>query len=138
MDDVIKKVMRTIIIVALLSFCAGFICGYLFNRIRSTGYQAGASADVSGYDTAAERAERAARAVAETAGNVAEAAGELRIGIDEVGSISGIAGDIGEGTDRALDGVGGLADGVQRIMGIMDGAEKRSAEMEAVSYRRMD
>jgi len=133
----VKKVMR-IIAAGLLLFCLGFAGGYLFNRIRSTGDPGRAAADVRSYDAAAERTELAAGAVADAAGNVAEAAGELGVGIIEAGSIAGIAGDIRDGTGRALGGAGGIADGIQRIMGILDYAEKRSAEMEAACGSGLD
>jgi len=132
-----KKVLL-VIAACLLLFCLGFSCGYLFDRIGSSIHPAGAGADVGGYDEAAGRIERAASAVGNAAGNVREAAGEVRISIDEAGSFREIARDIGSGTNRALDGLGDLENGIQRVMGIMDAAEKRNAEMETAGGNGMD
>jgi len=132
-----KKVLL-VIAACLLLFCLGFACGYLFDRIGIPGDTTGAAADVSGYETAAQRVERAKTAIDDVAGNVREAAGEVRISIDEAGSIGEIARDIGSRTDRALDGLGGLENGIQRVMGIMDAAEKRNAEMETAGSNGMD
>jgi hypothetical protein len=137
MESVVKKVMR-IIIVGLFLLASGFAGGYLFNRCGNAGDPPGAGADVSGYDNAAERIERAAGAVEAAGRNVGEAAGEIRIGVSEAGRVGELAGDIGDGTSRALVGVGGIADGIQRVMGILDGAEKRNAEMEDVVNSRLD
>jgi len=137
MEINVKKSLHTIA-VCLFLYTLGFCTGYFFDRIRTSIHPAGAGADVSGYDAASERVERAADEIRNAAGNVREAAGEVKISINEAGSIGEIARDIGSGTDRALNGVGSLADGVQRIMGIMDAAEKRNAKMEADSGIGMD
>ncbi|MDR0302470.1 MAG: hypothetical protein LBI04_09200 [Treponema sp.] len=137
MKSNVKKVMR-FFIVGLLLFAAGFVCGRYFDRIRILGNQAGTAPDVRGYDAASERTERAKDAIEDAARNVSGAAGAVRIGVDEAGRITGIAGDVGFGIDRALDGTRGLADGIQRVMGIMDAAEKRNAKMEETGGGGMD
>ncbi|MCL2252556.1 MAG: hypothetical protein FWC12_11685 [Treponema sp.] len=119
-------------------FILGFIAGCLFNECRSDSDTQGVAADVGGYDTAAERVERAASAIGDAAEYVREAAGEVRISIDEAGSIGEIARDIGSGTDRALDGLSDIEDGIQRVMGILGIAEKRNAEMETTRNNGMD
>jgi len=129
MKNNVKKVMRNIIIILLL-FSLGFCVGYLFNRARAGINKTGTEADVRDYDEAAQRIERAEAAIGDAAGNVREAAGEVRISIDEAGIIREVAGNIERGNDRALDGVSGIADGIQRVMEILDKAEKRSADME--------
>jgi len=122
MKNNVKKVMRNIIIILLL-FSLGFCVGYLFNRARAGINKTGTEADVRDYDEAAQRIERAEAAIG-------DAAGEVRISIDEAGIIREVAGNIERGNDRALDGVSGIADGIQRVMEILDKAEKRSADME--------
>ena len=137
MKDAVKKIL-CIFAVCLFLFCLGFGSGYFFDRVRNTCDQAGTAADVRSYDTAAERVERTVGAVADAAGNVREAAGAVRISIDEVGDIAKIAGDIGDGAYRTLDGTGRIADGIQLIMGILDAAEKRDAQVETAGSYRMD
>jgi len=137
MENAVKKILR-IFIICFLLFCFGFAAGYLFNRAGNNGYQAGAAADVSGYDTAAKRVEKSAAAIRDASANVAEAAGEIRINIDDVGIIASAAGDIRDGTVRALDGNLRIESGIQFIMGILDEAEKRNTEMEEVSDFGMD
>ncbi|MCL2186530.1 MAG: hypothetical protein FWB86_11890 [Treponema sp.] len=118
------------IIVCLLCFVSGFAGGRLFDRARSSINQAGAGADVGGYDKAASRVERAAESVRGAARSVNEAAGEVRIGIGEAGNIAEIAGDIRDGTVRALDRACGIEGGIQLITRILDEAEKRNPQME--------
>ena len=137
MNSNVKKIFL-IIAIGVSLFCLGFSWGYFFDRIRVAGNQAGTAADVSGYDEATRRIERTANEIRNAAGNVREASGEIRISIDDAGISAGIAGDIADANVRALNGVGSLADGVQRIMGIMDAAEKRNAKMEADSGIGMD
>jgi hypothetical protein len=137
MRDVLKTI-AFIFTAGFFLFGSGFTCGYLFNRARSTGSQAGAFADVRNYDAAAGRIEYAAGTVENAARNIGEAAGEVRISVGEAGSIGDIAGGIGGGISRALDGAGSIAGGVQRIMAILDDAEKRNAEMETAGVNRMD
>ena len=128
MTDVKKNI--CVIAACVLLFCADFACGYLFNGIGNTGNQAGVAADVRGYDEAAKRIENAAGAVADVTRNVSEAAGAVRINIDDAGSIREIAGDIGKGAVIALDGIGRIEGGIRIIGIILDEAEKRNAEME--------
>jgi len=137
MKSAVKKVICNIFI-GLFLFSLGFCFGYLFDRIRVSGNQAGTAADVSGYDKASQRIERAANEIRNAAGNVREASGEIRIGIDEAGSIGDVARDIGRGNANAFVGLGGIESGIQHIMGIMDEAEKRNAEMENACDSRMD
>jgi hypothetical protein len=137
MQSVVKKIIR-IVIACLLLFIAGFASGVVFNRCRSSSNTAGVTADVSGYNTAAQRIEYTARAVEDAARNVSGAQGEVRISIDDVGSITRVAYDIADGTDSALVGTSRITDGVQRIMGILDEAEKRDAKMEASGGDRLD
>jgi len=137
MKSSVKKIMRNIIIGVLL-FSLGFCFGYLFDRIRVSGNQAGAAADVSGYDEASRRIERAASEIRNAAGKVSGASGEIKIGYDEAGIIANVAFDIGRGNENALDGLSDLEDGIQRVMGILGDAEKRSKEMEAACGCRMD
>ncbi|MCL2808644.1 MAG: hypothetical protein FWD24_01120 [Treponema sp.] len=137
MKDAVKKNMRVVIIYLLL-FCFGFCVGYLFDRIGNRINQAGAAADVGKYDKASERVERAADAIINAAGNVAEAAREVRVGFDEAGRIGNIAGDIADGVNSAYGGAYELADGIRRVMGILDEAEKRNATVEAVCCNGMD
>ena len=125
-------------IICLLCFASGFAGGRLLDGLGNTIGQAGAGADVGGYDKAASRIERAAESVRSASRNVGEAAGEVRIGIGEAGGIGEIAGNIGEGTGRALDGVGGIAVGIQFIARVLDEAEKRNAEMEEDCGRGLD
>ena len=132
-----KKVMRNII-AGLLLFCLGFCSGYLFNRVRSAVYKAGAAADVRGYDEAEKRIERAASAVSDAAASVSEASGEVRISVNDVGIIREISGDIERGNVVSLDGLGDLEDGVRRVIGIIDEAEKRNEKMENDRDIRMD
>jgi len=133
----VKKILRGIVII-LFVFIIGFCFGYLFDRIRGSGNQAGTRADVSVYDEASQRVERAANEIRNAAGNVREATGEIRIGINEAGSIASVARDIGRGNTNALDGLSGIENGIQHIMGILDDAEKRNAEMENACDNRMD
>jgi hypothetical protein len=137
MNNGFKKIFRRVI-VGLFLFCFGFCAGHLFDRIRNAGNPRGAAADVGGYDSAAQRVERAVAAVGDATGKAREASGEIRISIGDVGNIGIIAEDIGSGVVRALDGLGDFEDGIQSIMGILDKAEKRNTKMETAYSSRMD
>ena len=137
MKSSVKKVMRNIIVCMLL-LMLGFCGGYLFDRVRSGVNQAGTAADVRGYDEAAKRIERAEAAIGDATGSVRAASGEVRISISDAGRIREIAGDVADGNDRALSGVVDIADGIQRVMGILDDAEKRNKEMEGTCGVGMD
>jgi len=137
MKNAAKKVLVIIVIVVFL-FGSGFGCGYFTYRNRNTGNTHGITADVRNYDEAAERVERAAGAVSDAARNVGEAAGEIRISIEAAGRIGEIAGDIRDGVEGAASGAGELADRIQRVMGILDAAEKRSAENESTGNNGLD
>ena len=137
MKSNVKKVMRYII-AGLLLFCIGFAAGYFSDRGRNSIHKAGITADVSGYDEAAKRIESATAAIRNVTRNVREAQGEVRIGVDEAGNIGGVAYDIREGAGRALDGAGDIESGIRLIVGILDEAEKRNAEMEEDSNNGVD
>ena len=132
MKNAVKENLFFIVIIILL-YGLGFAAGYLFDRAGNTGYQGGAAADVSGYDSASQRVEKSAAAIRDASASVAEAAGEVRNSIDDVGIITSAVGDIRDGTDRALDRTSRVESRVQFIMGILDEAEKRNTEMEEVS-----
>jgi hypothetical protein len=132
-----KKVMRYII-AGFLFFCFGFAGGYLFNARGIPSDPAGAGADVANYDAAQERVSRAADEIRGAACNVRDASAEVRIGINDAGDIRDASLGVTDGIDRALYGAGQLEDGIQRVMGILDAAEKRNAEVEKDSYSRLD
>ena len=133
----VKKVFRVIAFILLL-FCLGFVCGYLFDRSGNAGDTRRTAADVGGYDAAAKRIESAAGFVADAAGNVREASGEIRIIIDDVGNVREIACGIADGTVRALDGSWEIEDGIRRVVGILDDAEKRNKKMEEFGDSELD
>jgi len=134
--DVKKNI--CIIGICMFIFCFGFGAGYLFNGAGNKFHQAGAAPDVRGYGAASARVEHAAEAVADTARNVSEASGEVKLGIDDAGRITKIAGNITSGAIRAADGVGRITDGIHHIMGILGETEKRNTKVEAYRGIRMD
>lgn len=137
MKYVIKKILCVILTVLFL-LGISFAVRFILVGSGSAGDKGGAAPDVSGYDTAAKRVESAAAAVAGVTRNVREASGEVRISINDVGIIRGAAFDIADGTVGALAGADRIADGIQFIMGILDDAEKRNTEMEAMGDSRLD
>jgi len=137
MKGVVKKVIY-VIVACLLLLGINIGARYIFDGTRGTRNKTGTAADVGKYDAASERVERAAGAISDAAENVRGAHREVRISINEIGNIGNVARDIGDGINRTLDGTSDIADGIQRVMGILYEAEKRNAEMETASNNRMD